>query len=120
MNDQRVTSSHALSRARISLRGLRAGVRRDRALRELWIGLGLGWLALALLGTEPLWWAVTAVVSAAALAIEHLNTAVETLLDRLHPDEHPEIGAAKDLTSGAAFICNVAAGLVMVGAAIAG
>jgi diacylglycerol kinase (ATP) len=102
------------------MRGLAAGVRRDRALRELWIALIVGWVLLALLGTEPHWWAVTAIVSAGALAVEYLNTAVEALLDRLHPDEHPEIGLAKDLTSGAAFICNVTAGIVIAGAAVAG
>lgn len=120
MENHRVRGSHALSRARTSLAGLKDGWRRDRALRELWLGLGAGWILLLLLGTDPVWLAVVGVASALALAVEHLNTALEVMLDRLHPQDDARIGAAKDLASGAALLCNFAAGLVIAAAAIVG
>ena len=120
MHREPAPSSHALKRARTSLAGLSVGFRRDRAVRELWIALGVGWTVLALLGTAPIWWAVTLAASAASLAGEHLNTALEVMLDRLHPDQDEQIGQAKDLASGAALLCNLAAGGVIVLAAIVG
>ena len=99
-----------LARARASLRGLAAGWRGDRAVRELWLALALGWALLALVGVGPLWWAVVFATSVVALALEHLNTSVEVLLDRLHPQHDPAIGAAKDLAAAAALGGDVAAG----------
>jgi len=113
-------SSHALARAGTSLRGLRAGWRRERALRELWFFLGGGWLLLLALGTGPVWCGIAAIATAASLAIEHLNTAIEVLLDRLHPESDPAVGTAKDLASGAALLCNLTAGAVILAAALVG
>jgi diacylglycerol kinase len=99
-----------LVRARASLRGLAAGWRGDRAVRELWLALALGWALLALVGVGPLWWALVLAASVVALALEHLNTAIEALLDRLHPEHDAAVGAAKDLAAAAALGGDVAAG----------
>ena len=99
-----------LIRARASLRGLAAGWRGDRAVRELWLALALGWALLALAEVGPVWWALVLATSALALALEHLNTAIEALLDRLHPAHDPAIGTAKDLAAAAALGGDVAAG----------
>lgn len=45
---------------------------------------------------------------------ELMNAALETLADRLHPERHPEIGAAKDMAAGAVLAASVAAVLVAV------
>ena len=46
---------------------------------------------------------------AAILAAELLNTAIETLADRVEPELDPFIGRAKDLGAAAVFILSVAA-----------
>ena len=99
-----------LRRARASLRGIGVGWRSDRAVRELWLALAFGWLVLALAGVGPAWWALVLATSLAALALEHLNTAIEVLLDRLHPQHDPDVGAAKDLAAAAALAGDAAAG----------
>lgn len=38
-----------------------------------------------------------------------LNAALETLVDHLHPQQHPEIGAAKDIAVSAVLIASLAA-----------
>ena len=99
-----------LTRARASFRGLAAGWRNDRAVRELWLALALGWALLLLVKVGPAWWALVLATSVVALALEHLNTAIETLLDQVHPELDPAIGDAKDLSAAAALGGDVAAG----------
>jgi len=38
------------------------------------------------------------------LIAELLNTSIETLLNRLHPDRHQAIAASKDIAAGAVFV----------------
>lgn len=97
-------------RARNSLRGLRQAWRRERSWREQ-VGLSLVALVLlALVGAEPVEWLVVVVVLGAGLGVETMNAAVEALADKLHPERDAEIGAAKDIAAGAAFIVNCTAG----------
>jgi diacylglycerol kinase len=48
------------------------------------------------------------------LAIELVNSALETLMDRLHPDVHPEIRVVKDMAASAVLV--VSFGALFVGA----
>ena len=59
----------------------------------------------------PLWWAVMALAVGLVLVAELINTALEAVVDRLHPERHPEIGAAKDIAAGAVL---VASGIAVV------
>lgn len=38
---------------------------------------------------------------------EFLNTAIEKILDHLHPDEHPEVKAIKDISAAGVMIANI-------------
>lgn len=38
------------------------------------------------------------------LLVELVNTAVEKMIDRIHPAEHPLIGASKDIASAAVLV----------------
>ncbi|MDO8471835.1 MAG: diacylglycerol kinase family protein [bacterium] len=46
--------------------------------------------------------------------MEIINTAIEDLIDHLHPDEHATIARIKDAMSGAVFISAIIAGTVGV------
>lgn len=97
------------ARARDSLSGLRQGWRRERSVRT---HVSLSVLAcLLLLWAQPSAPLVLAVLMllVLGLALELMNGALETGLDKLHPMRDPEVGAAKDMASAAAFVVNVAA-----------
>lgn len=96
--------------------GLREGWRRERSFRAHgWFALaGLG--ALLVLRPAPVWWALIAVVAVLVMGIELINSALEGLIDLLHPAIHPEIKSIKDMAAGAVLLMGVAA--VAVAAAL--
>jgi diacylglycerol kinase (ATP) len=103
-----------------SVAGLRTGWRREASLR-LHFSLAAIGLVLIVLVRPPLAWTLGfLILLVLSAAIELLNAAIEALLDRLHPDLDPNIGAAKDMASAAAFVVNVAAGLAGIAAIWAG
>ncbi|MCR5872711.1 MULTISPECIES: diacylglycerol kinase [unclassified Sphingomonas] len=73
-------------------------------------------IGLIVLRPAPIWWAIVAVTVALVLALELINSALEAVIDPLHPGIHPEIKAAKDMLAGAVLMISVAA--VAVGAAL--
>lgn len=58
---------------------------------------------------DPLWWAVMALTIACVLAAELFNTAIETLADHLHPQQHPHIKIVKDCAAGAVLLVSLGA-----------
>ena len=48
---------------------------------------------------------------------ELFNSALETLIDHVHPEHHPEVGAAKDIAAAAVLLASIAA--VVAGLAFA-
>lgn len=98
-----------------ALAGAAEAVRRERSLR-VHVAMAAGVLAV-LLATRPpaLWWALAALAVGGVITAELFNTGLEILCDRLHPDIHPEIKAAKDIAAAAVL----AASLAALGVAIA-
>ncbi len=52
-------------------------------------------------------WVIIIIAYAMLFAAECINTAVEYTLDHLHPDEHINIGKAKDAAAGAVLIIGI-------------
>lgn len=95
-----------------ALAGLRLALRRERSLRSHALALA-GVLMLLLLTRAPaLWWALLGLASGLVLVAELLNSALETLADHLHPEQHPEVGAAKDIAAAAVLVASTVALLV--------
>ncbi|MGC9128175.1 MAG: diacylglycerol kinase [Acidithiobacillus sp.] len=101
-------------RSRNAMRGFLRAVAEERSLRTELIASVGAILLLLLLRAAPLWWALTTVLIAAILAAELLNTAIETLADRVSPELDPLIGRAKDFAAAAVLVLSVAALLVTV------
>jgi diacylglycerol kinase len=59
-------------------------------------------------------WAVLAISSAAVLAAEAFNTAIEHLCNYLHPEKHASIRNVKDISAAAVLLISAGA-LVSVG-----
>jgi undecaprenol kinase len=73
--------------------------------------------ALALLTASragPVWWALLALTTAGVLSFELMNTALELVMDRLHPEHDPQIGRAKDCAAGAVLVFSGASVVVAV------
>lgn len=98
-----------------ALAGWRAGWRRESSFRAQVSIAGVLLLVLLALRPAPIWWAVTAATVALVLAFELLNSAIEAVIDLLHPGIHAENKAAKDMLAGAVLAISVAA-LVVAGA----
>ncbi len=56
-----------------------------------------------------LWWAVMMIMGALILATELFNTALEQMIDHLHPEIHPNIKIAKDCAAGAVLLLSLVA-----------
>lgn len=56
------------------------------------------------LGLNAIEWAVLALTLAGVLSSEMLNTALETTLNLISREHHPEIGLAKDIAAGSVLM----------------
>jgi diacylglycerol kinase (ATP) len=94
------------TRLRFALAGMAHAFRTERSLKTQGLALLLALMVLLILRPAPLWWALVIIASAAVLAAELFNTAIERLADHLHPELHPEIRIVKDCAA-AAVLCVV-------------
>lgn len=101
-------------RLRFALDGIYAALRRERSLRLQALFAAGVLLVLALKRPAPVWWAIAALAAAMVLVAELFNTAVEVLADHLHPEQHPEIRAVKDIAAGAVLMASILSVLVAV------
>ncbi|MFZ4690546.1 MAG: diacylglycerol kinase [Polymorphobacter sp.] len=99
--------------------GIRAGWRREKSFRTHGLFAGLALLALIILRPDPVWWGLVAVVIALVMALELVNSAIEGIIDLLHPAVHPEIKVIKDMVAGAVLLISVAALVVALALVIA-
>jgi diacylglycerol kinase (ATP) len=87
-----------------SKRALGRAFREEPALRQEAYCLLLA-IPMCMVMTDDLWRRALMLGALLALmAIELLNTGLEKLCDRMHPDQHPEIGYVKDLGSAAVLM----------------
>lgn len=89
--------------------GLRLALHRERSVRTHAIALIALGGALIVLQPAMMWWALLGLASGLVVVAELFNSALETLADRVHPDRHPEIAAAKDIAAGAVLVAVVLA-----------
>lgn len=101
-------------RLRFAVDGIYSAFCRERSFRfQVLAGAGV-LVALLLTRPSPVWWAIGALAVGFVLMAELFNTALEVLADHLHPEQHPEIRAVKDIAAGAVLVSSVLALLVAV------
>lgn len=103
-------------RCRFALAGLGIAWRRERSFRTQVLLAGAALAFLIILRPAPIWWAIVALTIALVLGAEALNSALETLIDHLHPAVHPEIRVVKDMAAGVVLLVSI--GAVAVGIAL--
>ena len=95
--------------------GIAVAFRRERSMRTHGVAVVAVVIFLTLTGAPALWWALIGLAVGLVLVAEMANTAIETLADRLHPGQHPEIGVVKDVAAGAVLVATIMA--IVVGVA---
>ena len=107
------------ARIGFAVAGWKAAWMRERSFRTQTVFAGCALMALLILEPPPIWWALVALTCALVLALELINSALEGLIDLLHPEIHPEIKAIKDMLAGAVLMISCAALAVGVALAVA-
>jgi diacylglycerol kinase (ATP) len=101
---------------RFAFRGIVNAFRSDHSFRlEVLLGTpvfsGIAWFLRPMTTVEViLLWSAFLII----LSVELLNTSIERLLDRLHPEEHELIAVAKDISAAAVLVAFLLAGLVVL------
>ena len=65
-----------------------------------------------LLKPALIWWALILICIGLVIAAELANTAIENLVDHLHPEMHSTIGKVKDIMAGFVLSVSILAALV--------
>ena len=94
--------------------GWRECWRTEGSFRTQCFFVALGLALFAVVRPAPIWWALAVLTGALSLGFELLNSSLERLADRLHPDRHPDIGAAKDMAAGAVLVLALAGTVIAV------
>ncbi len=98
--------------------GIVGTVRGEASFRtQLFLGL-LAIVTLCFIRPPLVWLALCALAAGLVLALELLNTALEHLADRLHPERHEAIQRAKDCAAAAVLLASLTA--VVIGALTVG
>jgi undecaprenol kinase len=71
-------------------------------------------LVLILFRANAYWWGLMCLTMGSVLGAELLNTSLERIVDRLHPEQHPAIKSAKDCAAGAVLILSVTSVAILV------
>jgi undecaprenol kinase len=98
-----------LRRVTFAVAGLTCAWRTENSFKTHVVAAVAVIAVLLWLRVTPLWWAIASLTIAFVLAAELLNTAIESLADHLHPDQHPAIKTVKDCAAGAVLVASVAA-----------
>jgi diacylglycerol kinase (ATP) len=95
-------------RIRYAWKGVWTAARAESSFRlQLAAGAGAAFL-LWLTCPGALWVALVILTVGAVLAAELINTALERIVDRLHPEQHPMIAEAKDCAAAAVLVLSIA------------
>ena len=97
-----------------AIQGLSTAFRIESSFRLQCLAAFLVLLVLACNRPAMIWWALLLLNCGMVLAAELFNTALENLIDHLHPDLHPSIKIVKDCAAGAVLILSISALCVFV------
>ena len=98
-----------LKRLMFAINGLFLAYCRERSFRFHVLAGAAVLLVLFISRPAALWWALGAVAVGMVVMAELFNATMETLADHLHPKQHPEIGAAKDMAASAVLVAAITA-----------
>lgn len=92
-----------------ALTGVRSAAQRESSFRTHVLATAIVLAALIYTRPPAIWWAIGILTIGLVLVAELINSSLEALADRLHPEQHPEIRVAKDMAAGAVLIASLIA-----------
>ena len=95
-----------------AVQGFRTAFSQERNLKVMLATGGAALIAGALIGLDPLSWAIIFVCCGVVIAAELLNTAIEKVVDLVSPEFHPLAGQAKDIAAAAVWVLCVRVAIV--------
>jgi undecaprenol kinase len=101
-------------RLRFALLGIRVAILDEASFQTQLLLAFAAAVVFALLRPPPVWVALCVLAAGLVLALELVNTALERLADRLHPENHIAIQTAKDCAAGAVLIASTAAVVIAI------
>lgn len=102
---------HLVHSTRYSLKGFKAALLHESAFRQELVLCALLLPFAWWIGQTPVEWILLVGSCAFVLIVELLNSAVETVVDRIGPEHHVLSGRAKDIGSAAVMLSLAMAGL---------
>ena len=87
-----------------ALNGVRFGFYSKKNMAALCIAAAILAFVLIWLGTSKIKFAIIMAAWIVVIIVEIINTAVETVIDSLHPGFDKNMGRAKDMMAGAVFL----------------
>lgn len=105
-------NSSFLKRAAFAINGLHSIWKRESSFRIQACGAVVLLVFCIVVRPPGVWCALFAMAATFILALESINTAVEALLDKLHPQYDPKIGFVKDCLAGAVLLASIGSLLV--------
>ena len=100
---------HIIRALDYGFRGIRIAFREEKIFKIELFGAVLAILLGIYFHFTLVEYCILVLASAAVLATDTLNTAIEDLCDMIQPDQDPRIGRIKDIAGGAVLIVSLAA-----------
>ncbi|MDO8511956.1 MAG: diacylglycerol kinase family protein [bacterium] len=101
-----------IRRLKYALHGLMVGIKHDRSIRlHIIVGVVV-FIASFFVCLSSLDWAVLILTIFFVIAMEYVNSAIESFADRVHPEQHLAIKKTKDLAAAAVLLASICAVLV--------
>lgn len=97
---------------RYSIQGFKAGLKTEAALRQELVAIVILVPLALFLPVTPLEKALLINSLLLVFLVELLNSAIETIVDRIGSEKHELSGKAKDLGSAAVFIALIISGII--------
>ncbi|MEK9628157.1 MAG: diacylglycerol kinase [Nitrospinota bacterium] len=105
-----------ISRIVLGMEGIQTAWKEEKSFRNQIIGFILMLGVLVISNPPVLWWCMAIIAFLFVISLELLNTAIESLIDFLHPKIHPEIKKIKDIAGAAVILSNL--GILILGLTI--
>ncbi|MDZ4676743.1 MAG: diacylglycerol kinase [Oligoflexia bacterium] len=94
-------------RLQFALSGIKNTLKSEASFRTQ-VTLSCGAISILLIiQPSAIWCAIFFLAIGCVLSAELINTALENMMDRLHPEVHPVIAKAKDCAAGAVLILSL-------------
>ena len=97
-----------------AVQGFRTAVATERNIKVMIVVGVLAVVSGALVGLDPLSWAIVLLCCGVVIMAELFNTAVETVVDLVSPEFHPLAGRAKDIAAAAVWFLSAVVAVVGV------